>query len=87
MAVDSSHPRRDTRSESETSPLLPPADETKDSYDDGQIDPKAYWLLPALAIGVFLGAADQTIVISSYGKIGSELDALNKTSWLATAYV
>lgn len=43
-------------------------------------------LFPALAIGVFLSAADQTIIVSSYGKIGSELNALNQTSWIATAY-
>jgi len=40
----------------------------------------------AVAIGVFLAAADQTIIVSSYGKIGSELDALNKVSWIANAY-
>lgn len=44
-------------------------------------------VLPALAIGTFLAAADQTIVVSSYSKIGSELGALSKTSWLATGYV
>ena len=43
------------------------------------------YMFPALAIGVFLSAADQTLVVSSYGKIGTELDALNKTSWIATA--
>ena len=43
------------------------------------------YMFPALAIGVFLAAADQTIIVSSYGKIGSELSALNKTSWVATA--
>ena len=43
-------------------------------------------VLPALAIGVFLAAADQTIVVSSYGRIGSELNALNSMSWLATGY-
>lgn len=43
-------------------------------------------ILPALAIGVFLSAADQTVIVSSYGKIGSELNALNRTSWIATAY-
>lgn len=42
-------------------------------------------ILPALAIGIFLSAADQTIIVSSYGKIGSELKALNNTSWVATA--
>lgn len=44
-------------------------------------------VMPALAIGVFLFAADQTIVVSTYGKIGSEMQALNNTSWIATAYV
>ena len=44
------------------------------------------YIMPALAIGVFLSAADQTIIVSSYGKIGSDLDALSETSWIATAY-
>lgn len=44
------------------------------------------YIMPALAIGVFLTAADQTIIVSSYGKIGSELNALQSTSWIATAY-
>jgi hypothetical protein len=44
------------------------------------------FILPAVAIGVFLAAADQTIIVSSYGRIGSELDALERTSWVATAY-
>ncbi|KAL4743138.1 hypothetical protein BDV11DRAFT_202124 [Aspergillus similis] len=35
---------------------------------------------------VFLSAADQTIIVSSYGKIGSDLKALNLTSWIATSY-
>lgn len=45
------------------------------------------YMFPALAIGVFLSAADQTLIVSSYERIGSELDALNKTSWIATAFV
>ncbi|KAI1878181.1 uncharacterized protein JN550_000363 [Neoarthrinium moseri] len=43
-------------------------------------------LLPALAIGIFLVAMDQTLVIATYGKIGSDLQALNNTSWIATSY-
>jgi hypothetical protein len=35
---------------------------------------------------VFLAAADQTLVIATYGTIGSELKSLNNTSWIATAY-
>ncbi len=40
------------------------------------------YIAPAVAIGVFLGSADQTIVVASYGKIGSELNALSLTSWV-----
>ncbi|THX04668.1 MFS general substrate transporter [Aureobasidium pullulans] len=43
-------------------------------------------IFPALTVGVLLSAADQTIIVSSYGKIGSELKALNNVSWIATAY-
>lgn len=35
---------------------------------------------------VFLSAADQTIIMASYGQIGSDLHALNLTSWIATSY-
>ena len=45
---------------------------------------RVMWALPALAVGVFLAAADQTVVVSSYGKIGSEMHSLNNTSWIAT---
>ncbi|KAI1183928.1 major facilitator superfamily domain-containing protein [Nemania serpens] len=43
-------------------------------------------LFPALAIGIFLVALDQTLTIATYGKIGSDLQALNSTSWVATSY-
>lgn len=35
---------------------------------------------------MFLSAADQTIIVASYGKIGNDLKALNLTSWIATSY-
>ncbi|KAL8888149.1 MAG: hypothetical protein Q9215_004365 [Flavoplaca cf. flavocitrina] len=44
------------------------------------------YILPAVAIGIFLSAADQTLIVTMYGKIGSDLKALNKTSWVSTAY-
>lgn len=44
------------------------------------------YIFPALSIGVFLAAADQTIIVSSYGRIGSDLHALDRTGWIATAY-
>ncbi|OJD16219.1 hypothetical protein AJ78_03599 [Emergomyces pasteurianus Ep9510] len=47
---------------------------------------KLKYIVPAISIGVFLGATDQTIIVSSYGKIGSDLQALNLTSWIATSY-
>jgi MFS family permease len=34
-----------------------------------------------------LSAMDQTIVVSSYGTIGSDLKGLNKTSWISTGYL
>jgi predicted MFS family arabinose efflux permease len=44
------------------------------------------YILPAMSIGVWLVAADQTLVASAYGKMGSELNSLNNTSWIASAY-
>ena len=43
------------------------------------------WLLPAVGLGVLLSAADQTLVVTMYARIGSDLNALNNTSWIATA--
>lgn len=43
-------------------------------------------MLP-LSIGIFLSALDWMIVASSYAAIGSEMDALQYTSWVATAYM
>ncbi|KAI0200433.1 major facilitator superfamily domain-containing protein [Astrocystis sublimbata] len=43
-------------------------------------------LAPALAIGLFLVGFDNTVTIATYGKIGSDLRALNSTGWIATSY-
>ncbi|KXN85815.1 Vacuolar membrane amino acid uptake transporter fnx2, partial [Leucoagaricus sp. SymC.cos] len=40
-----------------------------------------------ILVGVFLSAMDNTIVISSFGAIGTYFDELEKTSWIATAYL
>ncbi|KAH7360676.1 putative transporter [Rhexocercosporidium sp. MPI-PUGE-AT-0058] len=53
---------------------------------EGNPDINMRFLFPAVALGILLSAADQTIIVSSYGKIGSDLQALNNTSWIATAY-
>ncbi|KKA17631.1 hypothetical protein T310_8428 [Rasamsonia emersonii CBS 393.64] len=44
------------------------------------------YIFAAISMGIFLSAADQTIIIASYGKIGSDLNALNLTSWITTSY-
>lgn len=51
-----------------------------------EVKARMKYIFPAIAIGVFLSAADQTIIVSSSGKIGSELDSLSLVSWIATAY-
>ncbi|CAG8034425.1 unnamed protein product [Penicillium olsonii] len=53
----------------------PPATQTQLKY-----------IIPAISLGVFMSAADQTIIMASYGQIGSDLKALNLTSWIATSY-
>lgn len=75
---------------------LSPGDdeESQERQDDGkplyqgmpEVKAKLKYILPAVSIGIFLAAADQTIIVSCYGKIGSDLKALNNTSWIATAY-
>ena len=45
------------------------------------------YMFPALGIGVYLAAFDQTMIASSAPIIGSELNAVNRTSWIANAYL
>ncbi|PTB43201.1 hypothetical protein M441DRAFT_134330 [Trichoderma asperellum CBS 433.97] len=47
---------------------------------------KMHILLPAVGVGVFLVAVDQLLAVATYARIGSELKALNNTSWIATSY-
>lgn len=56
---------------------------------EGMPDVKAKlrYIVPAVGIGIFLSAADQTIIVSCYGKIGSDLKSLENASWIATAYL
>ena len=44
------------------------------------------WIVPSVGVGIFLAAADQTIIVACYGKIGSDLNSLSNTSWIATSY-
>ncbi|GIK06905.1 hypothetical protein Aspvir_002558 [Aspergillus viridinutans] len=61
----------------------PEADRSKDDLAPTH---NLRYILPAVSVGIFLSAADQTIIVASYGQIGSDLKALNLTSWVATSY-
>ncbi|KAL2193559.1 hypothetical protein P885DRAFT_81212 [Corynascus similis CBS 632.67] len=65
-----------------------PSDETVKTEEAlGRLRDKLKFILPALAIGIFLAAGDQTIIVSSYGRIRSDLGELDKSACLATAYL
>ena len=51
-----------------------------------EVQKQLKYIIPAIAVGIFLSAADQTIIVSSYGRIGSELHALESTQWIANGY-
>ncbi|KAF3387477.1 Vacuolar membrane amino acid uptake transporter fnx2 [Penicillium rolfsii] len=71
--------------DAESGELGPSAeDQGKEPLSDAKKQLK--WIVPAISIGIFLSAADQTIIMASYGQIGSDLKALNLTSWIATSY-
>ncbi|KAJ5175003.1 uncharacterized protein N7482_000880 [Penicillium canariense] len=59
-------------------------DQAKEPFPDAKKQLK--YIVPAISIGIFLSAADQTIIMASYGQIGSDLKALNLTNWIATSY-
>lgn len=44
-----------------------------------------WYLIPAVSLGIFMAAADQTLVFTSYSRIGSDLRSLENTSWVATS--
>lgn len=46
---------------------------------------KMHILMPAIGIGIFLSALDQTLIVATYAKMSSDLEALNRTSWISTA--
>ncbi|KAK5676462.1 hypothetical protein LTS10_010762 [Elasticomyces elasticus] len=87
-------PAPDTSTESDANRGDEPGLERQSSLDGNrkqyegmpEVMKQMKYILPAICIGIFLGSADQTIIVTSYGRIGSELDALSLTSWIATAY-
>lgn len=60
-------------------------DRTKKYEGIPEVKKRMKYIFPALGIGVMLAAMDQTIIVTSAPRIGSDLDALNQTSWIATA--
>ncbi|KAK6349224.1 hypothetical protein TWF730_009976 [Orbilia blumenaviensis] len=62
-----------------------PQDE--ESLDEYRSDVSLIAVLPSLLVGVFLAAMDNMVVASIYGRIGSDLNQLSQTSWIATAYL
>lgn len=50
-----------------------------------EVKARLKYILPSIGVGVFLSAADQTIIVAAYGRIGSDLNALSNTSWIATS--
>lgn len=89
MAVDQSSPRS-----TERSPLLGQSSNTNPTDNDSnhvsreglpEMAKRLHILLPAMGIGMFLCALDQLLVVATYAKISSDLQALNRTSWVSTA--
>ncbi|KAI9848942.1 MAG: hypothetical protein M1838_000322 [Thelocarpon superellum] len=61
--------------------------ESRNYEGDPEMQKRMKYMFPAFGVGVLLVAADQTLIVSSYGKVGSDLKALNLTSWIATGYL
>ncbi|KAI9166833.1 multidrug resistance [Paramyrothecium foliicola] len=61
-------------------------DGPRDEGPNPDMAKKMHLLIPAVGIGLFLVAIDQLLTVATYAKIGSELNALNSTSWIATSY-
>ncbi|PPQ81566.1 hypothetical protein CVT25_013409 [Psilocybe cyanescens] len=75
----------------ETSDNVPPIPDINPSEAEARqkypSNKSLFALVIPMAVGIFLGAMDQTIVVSSYASIGSELKQLQNTSWIATSYL
>ncbi|KAF7430237.1 hypothetical protein PC9H_005939 [Pleurotus ostreatus] len=82
------HPRVYTDASQDTaSPNLAAHDDEERGHDDHKPQVSMVKIVVPMAIGIFLAAMDGTIVVSSYAAIGSELNQLQSTSWIATGYM
>ncbi|KAI9680376.1 MAG: hypothetical protein M1829_001262 [Trizodia sp. TS-e1964] len=65
-----------------------PGASTVRNFDgDPELMRQLKYILPPLAIGIFLAAADQTMTVASTGKIATDFDALNQAAWISTGSV
>lgn len=71
--------------DAESQSLISETSTEEDGGEEEKPDVNVWMILPAIAIGIMLSAMDNTIVVSSYGRIGSDLKELNRTSWIATS--
>ncbi|KIM86978.1 hypothetical protein PILCRDRAFT_815427 [Piloderma croceum F 1598] len=66
-------------------------DRVNETHEEGLQETKPAMKIAAIvipmSIGIFLAAMDGTIVLSAYAAIGSELNQLQSTSWIATGYL
>ncbi|KAM0346940.1 hypothetical protein ACHAPU_005280 [Fusarium lateritium] len=73
-------------------PALPTSDEPSEAspllrnYDGHDATEDDIEMVEYQAMMVYLAAADQLLTVATHGRSGSELNALNITSWIATAY-
>ncbi|KAI0099798.1 major facilitator superfamily domain-containing protein [Nemania sp. FL0031] len=86
-------PDTDSDVESASSTLVDPEPDSEETVDERTIiykEPSFTWLALVMStawLGVFLGAADATIIATLSGPISSEFNSLRLLSWLATAYL
>ncbi|KAI9733119.1 MAG: hypothetical protein M1834_003666 [Cirrosporium novae-zelandiae] len=66
--------------------IIPIDDRNKQFQGDPEARKRLKYIVPAVSLGIFLSCADQTLIVSSYGRIGTEMNSLEMTSWIATAY-
>ncbi|KAF4581723.1 hypothetical protein EYR40_002739 [Pleurotus pulmonarius] len=87
-AANVSHHRSYTEASQNTvNPDLAVHDDAERGIDDHKPQVSMVKIVVPMAIGIFLAAMDGTIVVSSYAAIGSELNQLQSTSWIATGYM
>lgn len=60
---------------------------SSDEDNDDGFHESVWKVIPSLWCGAFLSALDSTIIASTYATIGSEFNASDQASWVATSYL